>query len=436
MIPRAIALLLLSAALSAASEALLNAVDSDDLPTVRDLVKAGEGVAETNRYNVTPLSLACRNGNAEMVKLLLDAGADPNQELNGGETPLMTAARTGSAGCIRLLLEKGAEIDAKERGQTALMWAAAKGHADVVKLLLDKGADFKTSLDSGFTAFLFAVRAGHSPVVKIFLEAGTSSSEAAKVRHIDDRSMRDNTSPLMLATENGHLALALELIASGADPNDMRSGFSPLHALTWVRKTPSGDGPDGIPPPPISGKITGTQFVAEIVKRGADVNIRQTAGGGGGPRLNLKDATPFLMAAQTDDLPLLKALIDAGADPNIPNADGTTPLMAAAGVGIDAPGEDAGSEEEAIKTVNYLLELGADINATNKLGETAMHGAAYKGVAKVIRLLNARGADPAVWNRKNSNGWTPLLIAQGHRFGNFRPIMETQKALEEILNEQ
>ncbi len=429
-----LATLLLCATLSKASEPLLNAVYTDNFTTATKLIESGENPAEPNRYGVTPLSIACQNGNPAMAKLLLEAKADPNTKLQGGETPLMTAARTGNPECVKLLLEHGAQINAKERsGQTALMWAAAEGHAEVVKLLLEHEADLKTSLESGFTAMLFAVRAGHAPVVRLFLKAGSDVSETARVDRRDGRSMRDHTSPLMLAIVNGHLELALELVDAGADPNDIRTGFAPLHAISWVRKSPSGDGPDGIPPPTVSGKITGTRFVAEMVKRGADVDIRQTAGGGGGANLNLKGATPFLMAAATDDLPLLEALTQAGADPTLTNSSGTTPLMAAAGVGISAPGEDAGSEDEAVETVKYLLELGADINAVDQRGETAMHGAAYKGVAKVIRLLDERGADISFWNRKNKQGWTPLLIAQGFRFGNFRPIKETREALTEIM---
>ncbi len=437
MMRRAIPFLLLCATLSEASEALINAVHRDDLANATSLIDSGENATEPNRYGVTPLSMACLNGNPAMVKLLLEAKADPNADLQGEETPLMTAARTGDLECVRLLLENGAEIDAIERrGQTALMWAASEGHAEVVKLLIESGADLKISLNSGFNALLFAIRAGHTQTVRIFLEAGADVSGAAKVRRADGRSMRDHTSPLMLAIHNGHLELALELVDRGADPNDIRSGFAPLHAISWVRKTPSGDGPDGIPPPTISGKITSTQFVSELVKRGADVNIRQTAGGGGGPNLDLKGATPFLLAAATDDLPLLKALKQVGADPTLTNSVGTTPLMAAAGVGIAAPGEDAGSEDEAVETVEYLLSLGANINAVDKKGETAMHGAAYKGVAKVIRLLDSHGADISIWNQKNKRGWTPLLIAQGYRFGNFRPIAETQEALMEIMKER
>ena len=150
----------------------------DDLETAKLLVSANANV--TNRYGVTPLSLACQNGSAAMVELLLARGADANTTLRGGETVLMTAARTGKAGAVNALLKRGAEVNAKERrGQTALMWAAADGHTEVVELLLKAGADFRTPLpDSGFTPLLFAVREGRAEVVRALLKAGVDVNEA------------------------------------------------------------------------------------------------------------------------------------------------------------------------------------------------------------------------------------------------------------------
>jgi len=414
---------------------LLRASDRNDAAAVRELVSSGADVKVANDYGVSALSLAGRNGNAEMMEILLDAGADVETRLNGGETALMTAARTGRVECVSLLVERGASIDAKEQnGQTALMWAAAEGNAEVVDYLLSKGADFRLKLDSGFTPLLFAVRQGHPEIVRSLIKAGADVNEAASPKKPNAKLMRPGTAALMLAVENGHFELALDLLDAGADPNDQRSGFAPLHAITWVRRTQRGDGEDGNPPPAGSGMLGSLDFVKELVKHGADVNarVKENQGGGGG-KINLKGATPFLMAAQTADMPLLKVLVGLGADPEIPTDAATMPIHVAAGVGVPAPGEEPGTEQEAMETVLYLLDLGADINTVDKNGETVMHGAAYKSVTEMFRMLDEKGADIAIWNRKNKSGWTPLLIAQGFRQGNFRPIAEMEAAVSEVM---
>jgi ankyrin repeat protein len=116
------------------------------------------------------------------------------------------------------------------------------------------------------------------------------------------------------------------------------------------------------------------------------------------------------------------------------NADHVTPLLAAAGVGVLANGDDsAGTEDEAIEVVQLLLDLGADINAVDDEGKTAMHGAAFMSWNKLVQFLADHGARIEVWNRKNNRGWTPLMIAQGHRPGNFRPSPETIVAVEHVM---
>ena len=166
---------------------------------------------------------------------------------------------------------------------------------------------------------------------------------------------------------------------------------------------------------------------------GADVNARLKQGASGRGVLSRRGATPFLLAAVTADVPLMRTLVKLGADPRLPNAEHCTPLMAAAGVGTLAPGEEAGTEDEALEAVTLALELGTDVNAVDDNGETAMHGAAYKNLPKVVQLLADKGAKIEVWNRKNKYGWTPLSIAEGHRPGNFKPSPETIAALHRVM---
>ena len=406
----------------------------DDFPTTKLLVTSGANIKAANRYGVTPLSLACMNGNAALVELLLDAGADPNTALRGNETALMTAARTGKLEPVQLLLAHGADVNAKERkGQTALMWAAAEGHAKVVEALLAAGADFRTPLPSGYTALFFAVREGRTDVVKILLKAGVDVNEAMHpVKKPSGKDAVAGTSPLILAVENGHFELALALLEAGADPNDQRSGFAALHTITWVRKPNRGDGDDGVPAPIGSGNLTSLQFVKELVAHGANVNLRLTKGASGKGILGRTGATPFLMAAETADAPLMRTLVELGADPLLPNAEHCTPLMAAAGVGVTAPQETAGTEPEVLEAVELALQLGGDVNAVDDNGETAMHGAAYRSHPKVVQLLADKGAKIEVWNQADKHGWTPLAIAEGHRFGAFKRSSETIAALNHV----
>jgi ankyrin repeat protein len=230
---------------------------------------------------------------------------------------------------------------------------------------------------------------------------------------------------------NAHFALAAELLEAGANPNADGPGYTVLHAITAVRKPGIGDND---PAPEGSGSMSSLELVRQLVARGADVNAAMTK------RVNLNNtranelgATPFFLAALTADAELMRALAALGADPLRPNVEGTTPLLAAAGLATRSPGEDAGTEREVLEAVQVALELGADLNALDNNGESAVHAAAYKNLPQVVKFLVARGAKIEVWNRENKFGWTPLAIAAGYRFGNFKPSAETEAAIREVM---
>ena len=429
-----VALVLITGPLFGEQAEFLSAVFQGESARAISLWKKGGLTLGADERGVTALGLACQNGESELVAFLLEQGASPDEE-SVGEQPLLIASRTGSLACVSALLDKGAQVNVSGRGaQTPLMWAAAKGHSEVVSLLLEKGAKAEKTLESGFDALMFAVRAGRRGVVEVLLESGLDVEKAYSPKQSRGGKMRQGTSPLMLAVENGHLEMAMELVQRGANPNDLRSGVAPLHALTWVRKAVRGDGVDGIPPPFIVGEMGSLDFVRHLVKAGADVNLRLTKGsGGGGGRVQRKGQTPFFMAAASGDLPLAKVLLELGADPEVNNAEGTTPFLAAVGLGILAPGEEQSLEDEAIAMGRFLLELGADVNHVDQNGETAMHGAAYKASPKVMVFLDENGADIAIWNQENRYKWTPLLITQGFRPGNFRPIQYSEEAMATIM---
>jgi ankyrin repeat protein len=355
----------------------------------------------------------------------------------------MAASRTGKVDAVKSLLAHGAEVNAKEgvRGQTALMWAAAEDNAEVIRVLVERGADVQTRSNGGFTALLFAAREGRIAAAKTLLQAGASVNEAIAGRRggrggaaaggTSEADIAPNA--FLLSAANAHYELASLLLDAGADPNAAPQGWTALHQVTWVRKTGVGD--NG-PAPKGSGNLTSLEFVRRLVAKGANLNARVTRRPSMGTTvLNAIGATAFLLAARTKDVELMQVLAELGADPLATNEDGTTPLMVAAGIGTSSPLEDPGTEPEVLESVKLALKLGGDVNAVDKKGETAMHGAAYKHVPSVVRFLAEHGAKVEVWNHPNDRGWTPLKIVEGIPVGmNIAGDEATRVVIRELLN--
>ena len=380
------------------------AVESDDKELTQTLLQAGAKAQVANRLGMTPLHHAATNGNAAIIERLIVAGAEPNRATPGGETPLMMAARTGSPDALKVLLAHGADVNAREnwRGQTALMWAAAENNADAVRILTAARANVKAKSSSGlFTPLMFAVRNGQLEATLALLEAGADVNER----------LPDGMSALVLAIYNAHYELAAALLDHGADSNAAAQGWTGLHQVAWSRRPNRGF---NLPGPVPTGRLDSLDLVRKLIERGADINARMTKEPRDGNRnmLNRIGATPFVMAAKSADVPLMRVLLANGADPKIKTADGTSALMVAAGVGVYGPGESPGTHEEALEAVKLAYEAGGgDVNDVNKDGDTALHGAVYRGGAvPVIQFLADKGAKLDVENKKR---WTPLLAAEG-----------------------
>lgn len=377
---------------------------SNDIERVDALLRAGASVTAATRYGITPLYLACVNGDAAVIGKLLAAGADPNTALPEGETALMTAARTGSVPAVKALLARGASVNAREgwKGQTALMWAAAENNAGAAAALIEAGADIRARSRSGaFSPYLFAARAGHIEAARVLLDAGAD---------INDK-LPDGSSALLLAVLNAHYEAAVFLIGRGADPNADAQGWAPLHQVVWSRRPNTGSNIPGAVP---TGSVDSLDLVRQLLQHGANVNARLQKEPKDGFRnlLNRIGATPFLLAAKSVDIPLMRLLLEHGADPALTTEDGTTALMAAAGVGIWAPGENPGTEEEAVAAVKFVYEAkGGLATDVDKNGETALHGAIYRaGSIAIAKFLIDKGAR---LDAKNAKGWTPLIVADG-----------------------
>ena len=379
---------------------------NDDVDTAKVLIEAGAGVETANRFDATPLALAAENGSTAFIELLLGAGADPDAATPEGETALMTVSRTGRTDAVKILLGRGADPNRAEgwRGQTALMWASAENNLAAAEALLAGGANVHARSSGGFSPLMFAVRAGYRDMTRLLVEAGASPEET----------LFDGTSALVLATKNGHYELGAYLLDAGADPNADDQGWTALHEIKWTRRPNLGF---NNPPPIVTGSMTDLKFARKLAAHGADLNARMTKEPNNRYRnvLNRIGSTPFLLAAKAADVEMMRLLVELGADPLLPNEDGTTPLMVAAGVGIWAVGESPGTNEEALEAVKYALDLGGDVTTIDDNGDTALHGAIIRGSEPLVRFLLDDGADIEATNEK---GWTPYRIAKGVFYSN------------------
>ena len=426
------------------------AVNRGDAEMVDILVAAGANVSAANRYGVQPLSLAAENGDAAVMDRLLKAGADPNTSMPEGETVLMTAALSGKVDVIKTLLVHGAKVNARDEflGETALMWAAGRNNADAVRMLVEFGADinirtnhaarstgmkeggYSTSSPppTGFTAFLFAVREGQMEAAKALLAAGANVNDTVS----------DGESALVIAAANADWELANYLLDKGADPNLAGAGWNALHQAVRERRP---NNFFGMPGPISTGSLDSIEVIKKMIAKGANINAQMTRNGmkdGQRNRLNRLGATAFLLAAKNTDVEVMKLLLAAGADPNIPTADKTTPLMVASGVKIWNPGEDGGSlpgmEQEVLEAVKICIEQGNDVNAANIYGDTPLHGTAYRGAPLVAQYLVDHGAK---LDAKDSRNFTPLTVANGISFTEFfKAQPDTAALLRKLMQER
>ncbi len=461
------------------STALHWAVYRDDLETADLLIRAGANPRAADRSGATVLSLAAMNGQAAMIDRLLSAGADPNERGPNGETPLMMAARSGRVDAIDVLLQRGADVNAKEklRGTTALMWAAATANPTAVGALIRGGAD--VGARSSTIPFQRAARTSPSPAERLTQEAGAAALKdlaaakpqaqqvqaalaaaargagAARGPGAATRRESGGLTPLVFAAREGDIESARILLAAGADVNQVtqdgwsplltaihnryyrlasflldrgaqpglanKGGWTPLYLATDNRNVEGGDYPTRTP------DLDDLELIRKLLDNGADVNAQiiddtETRTHFTGVWLSEDGATPFLRAAQSGDITLMKLLLERGARPDIATRDKTTPLMVAAGIGWVDGITPEWSKEETIEAVKLLLELGADANAVNDDGRTALMGAAFKGATDVVQVLVDRGARLDVrdiGSRDTIAGdwvghtWTPLDWAEG-----------------------
>jgi uncharacterized protein len=399
------------------------AVRGDDVESTKLLLHAGASVSAANRYGVTPIALAALNGSPKMVTLLLAAGADPNAASPEGETALMTAAKTGNAACLVALLDAGADIGAREHwlNETALMWAAARNHAESTRVLLDYGADVDArSLRQEFAPFRFNLATMVNTVLPrgsltaLMMAAREGALDAARVLIEHNANVNlvdpDGVSALVIAILNGHYDAAALLVERGADPNlGDSSGMAAVYATIDMHTQPLMINRPTRKP---SGAVDNLDLLKRLIAHGADTNaplrgvLLARYHNTGDNQLGA-GSTPLMRAAKSLDVPAMRLLLDAGSDPRRANRAGATALMFAAGLGRS--GTTMQAEHTAADAVILCLDHGADINARNAEGQTALHMAVEQSDT-LVQLLVERGAKLDATDRQ---GRTPLDLLLG-----------------------
>lgn len=404
------------------------AVHNGDADLVKRLIKAGAKVSVANDYGATPMSEAAERADAHILEMLLKAGANVESPNPLGQTALMTVARTNHVDAAKLLLAHHANVNAKEqwRGQTALMWAAAQSQPEMVKLLVSHGADVnaRSSIREWERKVTAEPRPQNRPVgglTALLLAAreGCAACAAALVRGKADINLGDpdNISPLLMATLNGRFDAAAYLVKAGANPNKWDTwGRAPLYSTVDYNTTPRGGRPDR----PSSDRTTALDVEEMLLKAGANPNMqlklfppyRSLGQDRGGDGMLTVGTTPLIRAAKAGDSASIQLLLAHGAMPDLPNSQGITPLMAAAGVGsttIDTRGRFR-NEQQCIDSAKRLLAAGANINAQRDNGQTSVHGAALWGWNTFVQFLADNGANLQV---ADHDGIKALDVALG-----------------------
>jgi ankyrin repeat protein len=434
------------------------AVRANDAETAQLLIRAGANVKVANRYGITPLSLAATNANAAMVEALLKAGADPNVALPDGETTLMTAARTGNAAAVKALLIHGAKVDVTERqlGQTALMWAVAEDHAAAASVLIESGANvnarsailnfppFKWGVNGmvstnlpkgGWSPLMYAARQNAMASARVLIDAG------ADVNAPDP----EGQTPLLIAIANAHYDVGAMLLERGADPNKAdQAGVGPLYAAVDMNTmAPLVSRPSPKP----SGKLDPTALITILLDKGANPNVGLLRPAFGkhhdlrGDATMGEGTTPFMRAARTGDVQVMRLLLARGADPYARRRDLSTALHLAAQGRRSAPptGPKTIPGASDLEAMKLCIEAGLDVNAFNASGQTALHAAAARGADEAVKMLVALGARVDARDKQKRSPLDLVLLDIGsHRSGDEDyPIPFTTAALlREVMAKQ
>lgn len=394
------------------------------LPSCKVLVSHGASIEAANDLGYTPLMAAIEGDHEDVIDFFLKSGANVNPEVNatmqveglGGASPLYTATRKENLAVVKKLLKRGVDVNRPApNGWTPLKSAAQQGCLEIVKALLEAGADPNIADDTNYTPLMNAVSGEHEDIVKILLKFKADPNVQSGENPEDD-DWEPGRSALMDAAFSGNVAIARELLKSGANPNLLNSkGRTALHSAV------------------ISGNA---DMVALLLKSGSDPNVfgndeekmsaldlalRRWANEDEDDRkgrisevleLMLKKGMPsdrgFLNETALDlvtegHLEIVELLNKQGfsVDPNY-SKNGASQLFITAAIGDDR-----------LHAAELLLQIGADANYKSPAGLSVLSLATRNGAVQLAQLLLKAGAN--VMDRNSANALAyDLAVIYGH----------------------
>lgn len=389
-----------SAAQGDGMTALHWAATNGDAELARMLIYAGANLKATTRLGGhTPLLLASKLAQVEMIDTLLEAGAGPNVGTANGTTPLMLAAASGNVKAVERLLDRGADAAAREgaMGQTALMFAAAHGRAEVIRTLAARGADIKAT-SKVTDLFPFTREAEEAFAAQV---AGGPTREAAQAAAASPAPAASEASPAPVKPAPDAKP------SPAASPQPKKPQMPGVDRAYFYNELVGATG--GLTPLLFAVRQGHRQAVLALLEAGADVNQVSTG----------DKTSPLLIATINGRFDVARSLLDKGADPKLAADNGVTPLYAAVNVQwapkalYPQPRAHLQQQTTHLELMQALLDKGADPNArlkkkvwysgynfdlsgVDESGATPFWRAAYASDVEAMRLLVGKGADPSI----------------------------------------